>query len=75
MDYVILIMTLSTLLNIYTIYILVNEKKQMKIYNKNIHYITEWDKYDSILKLQKKEIKKLKRKLKYYKIKEKLKWK
>ena len=49
MDYLILIITLSSLLIIYTVYILIDDYKKEKYYNKNIYYITEWDKYESII--------------------------
>jgi len=75
MDYLILIITLSSLLIIYTVYILIDDYKKEKYYNKNIYYITEWDKYESIIKLQKRIIFRKKIKLLFYKIRSKMKWK
>lgn len=75
MDYLILIIILSSLLIIYTVYILIDDYKKEKYYNKNIYYITEWDKYESIIKLQKKIIFRKKIKLLFYKIRSKMKWK
>lgn len=75
MDYLILIIILSSLLIIYTIYILIDDYKKEKYYNKNIYYITEWDKYESIIKLQKRIIFRKKIKLLFYKIRSKMKWK
>ena len=75
MDYLILIIILSSLLVIYTIYILIDDYKKEKYYNKNIYYITEWDKYESIIKLQKRIIFRKKIKLLFYKIRSKIKWK
>lgn len=75
MDYLILIIILSSLLIIYTIYILIDDYKKEKYYNKNIYYITEWDKYESIIKLQKRIIYRKKIKLLFYKIRSKIKWK
>lgn len=46
-EYLILIITLSALLIIYTIYIIVNENKDQ----------TEWEKYTKLLKKQKRIIK------------------
>ena len=73
MDYLILIIILSSLLIIYTIYILIDDYKKEKYYNKNIYYITEWDKYESIIKLQKRIIYRKKIKLLFYKIRSKIK--
>lgn len=73
MDYLILIIILSSLLVIYAIYILIDDYKKEKYYNKNIYYITEWDKYESIIKLQKRIIFRKKRKLLFYKIRSKIK--
>ncbi|MCI5984001.1 MAG: hypothetical protein MRZ35_01965 [Firmicutes bacterium] len=73
MDYLILIITLSSLLIIYTVYILIDDYKKEKYYNKNIYYITEWDKYESIIKLQKRIIFRKKIKLLFYKIRSKMK--
>lgn len=75
MDYLILIIILSSLLIIYTVYILIDDYKKEKYYNKNIYYITEWDKYESIIKLQKGIIFRKKIKLLFYKIRSKMKWK
>lgn len=75
MDYLILIIILSSLLIIYTVYILIDDYKKEKYYNKNIYYITEWDKYESIIKLQKRIIFRKKIKLLFYKIRSKMKWK
>ena len=75
MDYLILIIILSSLLIIYTVYILIDYYKKEKYYNKNIYYITEWDKYESIIKLQKRIIFRKKIKLLFYKIRSKMKWK
>lgn len=75
MDYLILIIILSSLLIIYTIYILIDDYKKEKYYNKNIYYITEWDKYESMIKLQKRIIFQKKIKLLFYKIRSKIKWK
>lgn len=75
MDYLILIIILSSLLVIYAIYILIDDYKKEKYYNKNIYYITEWDKYECIIKLQKRIIFRKKRKLLFYKIRSKIKWK
>ena len=75
MDYLILIIILSSLLIIYTVYILIDGYKKEKYYNKNIYYITEWDKYESIIKLQKRIIFRKKIKLLFYKIRSKMKWK
>lgn len=46
-EYLILIITLSALLIVYTIYIIVNENKDQ----------TEWEKYTKLLKKQKRIIK------------------
>lgn len=73
MDYLILIIILSSLLIIYTVYILIDDYKKEKCYNKNIYYITEWDKYESIIKLQKRIIFRKKIKLLFYKIRSKMK--
>ena len=73
MDYLILIIILSSLLVIYAIYILIDDYKKEKYYNKNIYYITEWDKYECIIKLQKRIIFRKKRKLLFYKIRSKIK--
>lgn len=75
MDYLILIIILSSLLIIYTVYILIDDYKKEKYYNKNIYYIAEWDKYESIIKLQKRIIFRKKIKLLFYKIRSKMKWK
>lgn len=61
-EYLILIITLSALLIIYTIYIIVNENKDQ----------TEWEKYTKLLKKQKRIIKF--KKIKLF-LMEKFKWK
>ena len=50
-----------------------HDYKKEKYYNKNIYYITEWDKYESIIKLQKRIIFRKKIKLLFYKIRSKMK--
>lgn len=57
-EYLILIIILSILILVYCFYVMYDEKKKIKYYNKTIAYSTNWNKYKDMLKIQKKVIRK-----------------
>lgn len=67
-EYVLLIMILSILILVYFGYVINDECKKIKYYKKVISYETEWDKYNNMLKNQKKIIFKKKLQLFYLNI-------
>ena len=55
-EYVILIIILAMLLLLYCFYVINDERKKMKYYKETISYETNWDKYNDMVKAQKKII-------------------
>ena len=64
----ILIFLMAITIIIYLIYVLRDEHKKIKYYNKNLYYETDWDKYSTMVEKQKKILLKKKLTLIYYKI-------
>lgn len=64
----ILIFLMAITIIIYLIYVLQDEHKKIKYYNKNLYYETDWDKYSTMVEKQKKILLKKKLTLVYYKI-------
>ena len=64
----ILIFLMAITIIIYLIYVLQDEHKKIKYYNKNLYYETDWDKYSTMVEKQKKILLKKKLTLIYYKI-------
>ena len=62
-EYSLLIILLSILILIYCVYVIYDEKKKIKYYNHTILYITNWEKYNDMIKVQKKVIRKKQRQL------------
>ena len=52
---------------IYSIYVLLDEHKKLKYYDKNLYYETDWDKYSTMIVKQKKILFYKKLELLYYK--------
>lgn len=64
---IIICATLIALLIIYSVYVIIDERKKIKYYNKIIGYNTNWDKYQTMLKEQNKII--IKKKIELYRLK------
>lgn len=64
----ILIFLMAITIIIYLIYVLQDEHKKIKYYNKNLYYETDWDKYSTMVEKQKKILLKKRLTLTYYKI-------
>lgn len=64
---IIICVTLISLLIIYSIYVIIDERKKIKYYNKIICYNTNWDKYQTMLKEQNKII--INKKIELYRLK------
>lgn len=58
--YLILIVLMVILLITYSIYVIVNERKKTRYYNSVLLYETDWDKFSTMVKKQKRIIKKKK---------------
>lgn len=56
--YLILISLMVILLTTYSIYVIIDERKKMKYYYSNLLYETEWDKFSTMVKKQKRIIRK-----------------
>ena len=54
--YIVLIGLMSTIMIIYSIYIIFDEKKKRKYYKSKIYYDKEWDMYNTMVKKQKRVI-------------------
>lgn len=63
----ILIFLMAITIIIYLIYVLQDEHKKIKYYNKNLYYETDWDKYSTMVEKQKKILLKKRLTLTYYK--------
>ena len=63
----ILIILMAITIIIYLIYVLQDEHKKIKYYNKNLYYETDWDKYSTMVEKQKKILLKKRLTLTYYK--------
>lgn len=66
-EYFILITVMALLIIIYSIYVLLDEHKKLKYYNKPLYYETDWDKYSTMIVKQKKILLYKKMELLYYK--------
>lgn len=66
-EYFILITVMALLIIIYSIYVLLDEHKKLKYYNKPLYYETDWDKYSTMIVKQKKILLSKKMELLYYK--------
>lgn len=64
---IILIFLMAIIIIAYLIYVLQDEHKKIKYYNKNLYYETDWDKYSTMVEKQKKILLKKKMTLLYYK--------
>jgi len=64
----ILIILMAITIIIYLIYVLQDEHKKIKYYNKNLYYETDWDKYSTMVEKQKKILLEKRLTLIYYKI-------
>lgn len=58
--YLILIIILAILLITYGVYVIIDERKKMKYYYSNLLYVTDWDKFSTMVKKQKRIIRKKK---------------
>ena len=58
--YLILIIILAILLLVYSVYVIIDERKKMKYYYSNLLYVTDWDKFSTMVKKQKRIIRKKK---------------
>jgi len=67
LEYLILIIILAALIIIYFAYVIYDENKKTNYYNQIISYKTDWDKYNEMIKLQKRVIQKKKLSLLYLK--------
>lgn len=76
--YLILIILMVILLITYSVYVIVDERKKMKYYYSYLLYETEWDKFSTMVKKQKRIVRKKKIQLFFLtllvKIKEIFKW-
>lgn len=72
-NYLLLIAIMAALIIIYSIYVLLDEHKKLKYYDKNLYYETDWDKYSTMIVKQKKILFYKKLELLYYKTLVKLK--
>jgi len=63
----ILIILMAITIIIYLIYVLQDEHKKIKYYNKNLYYETDWDKYSTMVEKQKKILLEKRLTLIYYK--------
>lgn len=61
---ILLCATLVVLIIVYCIYVIIDEKQKIKYYNKTFRWITNWDKYNTMIKRQRKII--LKKKVQLY---------
>lgn len=66
-NYLLLIAFMAALIIIYSIYVLLDEHKKLKYYDKNLYYETDWDKYSTMIVKQKKILFYKKLELLYYK--------
>ena len=62
-----MIFLMAILIVIYLVYVLQDEHKKMKYYDKNLYYDTDWDKYSTMVVKQKNILIKKKIVLFYYK--------
>lgn len=58
--YIILIALMVILLITYSIYVIIDERKKMKYYYSNLLYVTDWDKFSTMVKKQRRIIRKKK---------------
>ena len=56
MIYCILCSIMAILLIVYCIYVVIDERKKVKYYNQTLLYVTDWDKYCTMLHKQKRII-------------------
>lgn len=63
-----MIALMASLIIIYTVYVIYDEHKKLKYYNKDLYYETDWDKYSTMVEKQKKILLYKKIELVYYKI-------
>ena len=63
-----MITILSVVIIMYIVYVLLDERKKLKYYNKKFTYETDWDKYSTMVVKQNKILLKKKIELLYYKI-------
>lgn len=54
--YVLLIAVMVVLLIVYMIYVILDERKKIKYYKSTIYYETDWDKYNDMVRKQKRII-------------------
>ena len=66
-EYILLIIVLSILILIYCFYVISIERKKIKYYKETISYDTDWDKYNHMVKVQRKII--LRKKFKLFLLK------
>ena len=57
-EYLLLIIILTALILIYCFYVICDEKNKIKYYKSTISYSTDYEKYNDMLKVQKKVIRK-----------------
>jgi len=58
--YIILIVLMVILLSVYSIYVIIDERKKVKYYYSNLLYVTDWDKFSTMVKKQNRIIRKKK---------------
>lgn len=79
LEYIILIITLMVLLLAYFGYVMYDEQQKINYYHQKLHYESAWDKYQTMIKMQRKVIFKKKVTLSFLKVlvffKELVKWK
>lgn len=54
--YGILCIIMIIILIVYTVCVIIGERKKMKYYNSTLLYVTDWDKYNTMVKKQKRII-------------------
>ena len=67
-DYFLMIVLLAVVIISYIIYVILDEHKKLKYYDKPLYYETDWDKYSTMVVKQKKILLSKKIELIYYKL-------